>query len=58
MKNTQNAIFWENAASEAFKKWNYELETLFKPFGPRHVIKSGSSHRLIPITIYIKELSE
>ena len=35
-----------------------ELETLFKLFGPRHVIKRGSSHRLIPITIYIKELSE
>ena len=37
---------------------NSELETLFKPFGPRNVIKSGSSHRLIPITIYIKEMSE
>ena len=35
-----------------------ELETLFKLFGLRHVIKRGSSHRLIPITIYIKELSE
>ena len=23
---------------------NSELETLFKPFGPRQVIKSGSSH--------------
>ena len=34
------------------------LETLFKPFGHRHVIKSGSSHRLIHIIIYIEELSE
>ena len=32
---------------------NSELETLFKPFGPRQ-----ASHRLIPIIIYIKELSE
>ena len=37
---------------------NSELETLFKPSGPRQVIKSGSSHRLIHIIIYIKELSE
>ena len=37
---------------------NSELETLFKPLGPRQVIKSGSSHRLIHIIVYIKELSE
>ena len=37
---------------------NSESETLFKPFGPRHVIESGSSHRLIHIIIHIKELSE
>ena len=45
-----------NGISES--AWNSELETLFKPSGPRQVIKSGSSHRLIPITIYTKELSE
>ena len=45
-----------NGISES--AWNSELETLFNFFGPRDVIKRGSAHRLIPIIIYIKELSE
>ena len=44
IEETQRLRHLRNGFSESAR--NSELETIFKPFGLRHVIKSGSSHRL------------
>ena len=44
-EKTQRLRHLRNGFSESAR--NSELETIFKPFGLRHVIKSGSSHSLI-----------
>ena len=41
-EKTQRLRYLRNGFSESAR--NSELETIFKPFGLRHVIKSGSSH--------------
>ena len=43
-EKTQRLRHLRNGFSESAR--NSELETIFKPFGLRHVIKSGSSHSL------------
>ena len=45
IEETQRLRHLRNGFSESAR--NSELETIFKPFGLRHVIKSGSSHRLV-----------
>ena len=45
-EKTQRLRHLRNGFSESAR--NSELETIFKPFGLRHVIKSGSSHSLYP----------
>ena len=45
IEETQRLRHLRNGFSESAR--NSELETIFKPFGLRHVIKSGSSHRLL-----------
>ena len=43
-EKTQRLRHLKNGFSESAR--NSELETIFKPFELRHVIKSGSSHSL------------
>ena len=43
-EKTQRLRHLRNGFSESAR--NSELATIFKPFGLRHVIKSGSSHSL------------
>ena len=43
-EKTQRLRHLRNGFSESAQ--NFELETIFKPFGLRHVIKSGSSQSI------------
>ena len=49
-EKTQRLRHLRNGFSESAR--NSELETIFKPFGLRHVIKSGSSHSLKCVSIF------